>query len=92
MLDHVNLERMGVPTVTFVTEPFDFDTAVVTALRHCAPDVVVCLGPGNSLGGPLARLLVWEGWRGLATREAFDAADPPALLAFGVTAQRKSLV
>ena len=23
MLDHVNLERMGVPTVTFVTEPFE---------------------------------------------------------------------
>lgn len=66
-----------------VTEPFDLRTAVRTALRHCAPDVVVALGPGNSLGGPLVAMLLEEGWRGARTREAFDALEPPALMSLG---------
>lgn len=73
-----------------VVRPFDFATAVRTALRHTGAEVVVVLGPGNSLGGPLSRLLVDEGWRGLRTRDAFDAAqaDEPVLLAFGHPNQR----
>ena len=78
-----------------VVAPFDFTTAVHTALQHCAPDVVIALGPGNALGGPLARILVEVGWRGMQTRADFDAlqaSDAPVLLSFGVTAQRSRLV
>ena len=78
-----------------VVRPFDFTTAVHTALQHCAPDVVIALGPGNALGGPLARILVETGWRGVASRADFDAAqasEEPMLLSFGVRKQRERLV
>ncbi len=76
-----------------VVAPFDFAIAVRAALRHCAPEVVVALGPGNSLGAPLAALLVQEGWQGVRTREAFEArqAEAPLLLSFGVPDQRARL-
>lgn len=75
-----------------VYRPFDFTTAVHTALQYCAPDVVIALGPGNGLGGPLARTLVKVGWRGHDTREAFEQADPPVLRSFGVPDQRAELL
>lgn len=78
-----------------VVRPYDFTTSVVTALRHCAPEVVVCLGPGNPLGGPVARILVGEGWRAARTRGDLDAlqqSDAPALLSFGVALQRPNLL
>ena len=78
-----------------VTDPYDFTLSVRTALRQLAPDVVVCLGPGNALGGPIARILVEEGWRGARSREDLDTlqqSDTPVLLSFGVALQRRSLV
>jgi [acyl-carrier-protein] S-malonyltransferase len=78
-----------------VVAPYDFTTSVRTALRHTGAEVVIVLGPGNSLGAPLASVLVTEGWRGLRSREAFDAAqasDDPVLLSFGVSQQRSRLV
>ncbi|MCO4744183.1 MAG: ACP S-malonyltransferase [Proteobacteria bacterium] len=76
-----------------VVETYDFDAAVLTALHHTGPDVVIVLGPGNSLGGPLARLLVQDGWAGICTREDLDAQQKssPLLLSFGVTKQRELL-
>lgn len=77
-----------------VTRPYDFATGLRTALHHTAPDVVVLLGPGNSLGGPVSRLLVHEGWAGLASHSALDARQrhEPLLLSFGVGPQRARLV
>jgi acyl transferase domain-containing protein len=76
-----------------VVKPYDFTTSLRAALRHCAPDVVVALGPGNSLGGPIARTLVAEGWRGIRTKAEFEAQQRRSalLLSFGVSVQRKLL-
>jgi [acyl-carrier-protein] S-malonyltransferase len=76
-----------------VVRPYDFATSLVTALHHCGPDLVVLLGPGNPLGGPVARTLVADGWRGHKTRASFEAAsrEDPFLLSFGVTVQRRRL-
>jgi [acyl-carrier-protein] S-malonyltransferase len=76
-----------------VVRPYDFATSLVTALHHCGPDLVVLLGPGNPLGGPVARTLVADGWRGHQTRASFEAAsrEDPFLLSFGVTVQRRRL-
>lgn len=74
-----------------VVEPYDFTTSVRTALRHVAPDVVVCLGPGNPLGGPVARTLVAEGWRGLRSRSAFLDHTPPLVRSFGLPEHRAAL-
>jgi [acyl-carrier-protein] S-malonyltransferase len=84
-----------------VVRPYDFATSVVTALHHCGPDLVVALGPGNPLGGPLARILVGDGWRGARSRAAFDALNrvlpdgerqEPLLASMGVSSQRAGLV
>lgn len=76
-----------------VTETYDLDAAVWTALHYTGADVVIVLGPGNSLGGPLARLLVQDGWAGCADRAALDARQQsdPLLLSFGVSTQRTQL-
>lgn len=57
--------------VTQVVETFDFAAAVRVALREYAPDRLVLLGPGDSLGGAVAQVLVRERWRGIDSREAF---------------------
>jgi [acyl-carrier-protein] S-malonyltransferase len=77
-----------------VVRPYDFTTSLRTALRHCGPDVVVALGPGNALGGPIARTLVAEGWNGLRTKATFETRQKasPLLLSFGVALQRRMLV
>jgi acyl transferase domain-containing protein len=78
-----------------VVRTYDFTLAVRAALRHAAPDVVIALGPGNSLGGPLARILAAEGWRGARGRQGFEAvqaAGPPLLSSFGLPPQRRTLV
>ncbi|MCA9568046.1 MAG: ACP S-malonyltransferase [Myxococcales bacterium] len=77
-----------------VTAPFDFTRAVKTALEHTGADVVVALGPGNGLGGPLARTIVECHWRGIVDRAGFEAAQAstdPVLLAFGIPEQRALL-
>jgi len=68
-----------------VTEVYDFSLAVRTALRHTGADVVIALGPGNALGGPLSRILKAEGWGG-------EGALQPAILSFGVADQRARLL
>jgi malonyl CoA-acyl carrier protein transacylase len=80
---------------TQVVDPYDFTTAVRAGLRFTGAEVVIALGPGNSLGGPLARILVQEGWRGARSRPQLDVlqkGERPALLSFGVSMQRKTLV
>ncbi len=54
-----------------VLETFDFTAAVRTALREYAPDRIIALGPGESLGGAIAHVLVQERWQGISGREAF---------------------
>ncbi len=51
MLDHVNLERMGIPTVTFVTEPFE-SAARTHADIHGMPGLPVIIVPQDYLAEP----------------------------------------
>ena len=74
-----------------VVAPYDYGLALRAALHHTAPDLVALLGPGNSLGGPSAAVLVQDGWRGLSTRDAFTQAAEPLLLSWGVPHQRTAL-
>jgi malonyl CoA-acyl carrier protein transacylase len=61
-----------------VTETFDFTASVRVALREHAPDLLVCPGPGNTLGGVCGQILAIEGWRGIRSREDFDRAQQGA--------------
>jgi [acyl-carrier-protein] S-malonyltransferase len=58
-----------------VTEPYDFTRSVRVLLREQAPDELVLPGPGNSLGGVCGQILVAERWRGVGSREQFEAVQ-----------------
>lgn len=76
-----------------VTEPFNFSASIWVALREYAPDLVICLGPGESLGGPIGQLLVAERWRGIDSREAFvlRQSEKPFVVSMGRSQQRNWL-
>jgi acyl transferase domain-containing protein len=57
---------------TQVTTTFDFTCAVRVALREYAPDHLVLLGPGDSLGGAIAQILIAERWQGIDSKAAFQ--------------------
>jgi acyl transferase domain-containing protein len=61
-----------------VTTPFRFAVSLRVALREHAPDVLVLPGPGNSLGGICGQLVVTEGYRGIRTRDEFEATQRSA--------------
>lgn len=77
-----------------VTAPYDFTTSVIAALHRTGADTVVALGPGNPLGGPLARILVEARWRDARTKADFERInrEEPLLRSMGVTAQREELL
>ncbi|HED64900.1 MAG TPA: ACP S-malonyltransferase [Planctomycetes bacterium] len=55
-----------------VDTPYDFTASVRVALLEYAPDRIVLAGPGNSLGGVVAQILIANSWRGLGSREDFS--------------------
>lgn len=78
-----------------ILEPFDFARAIATALGELGPDVLVLPGPGDSLGGALAQILIAQRWRGLRDRADFVAmqeSDRPVVLAMQRPAQRACVV
>ncbi|TVQ91024.1 MAG: ACP S-malonyltransferase [Deltaproteobacteria bacterium] len=80
---------------TQVTQTYGYVEGLRTALNYCGPEVVIVLGPGNSLGAPTAAALQREGWRGARdpqTWHALQASDIPVLLSFGLAEQRAQLV
>jgi [acyl-carrier-protein] S-malonyltransferase len=75
---------------TQVTEAYDFTTAIQVAVREFAPDCLIVLGPGDTLGSSVAQSLIAIGWRGLDSKRAFVAlqAQSPYVLAMGREEQR----
>lgn len=58
-----------------LTTPFRFTTSVRVALREHAPDLIALPGPGNTLGGVCAQVIVAEGYRGVRSRDDFERAQ-----------------
>jgi acyl transferase domain-containing protein len=74
-----------------VVETYDFTTAVQVAVKEFAPDKIIVLGPGETLGGAVAQSLIGARWRGLDSKTAFSAmqAEDPFVLAMGRADQRQ---
>ena len=75
---------------TQIMEPYGFTQAVQVAVKEYAPDRIILLGPGDTLGGAIAQALIAIQWRGLGSKADFQerqAADP-LLLAMGREDQR----
>ncbi len=76
-----------------VVDTYDFSRSVRVALREYAPDALVLLGPGDSLGGAIAQILIEERWNGLRSRADFaarQATDDPVLISLGRRAPASS--
>ena len=75
---------------TQVTSTFDFTASVRVALREYAPDLLVCLGPGDALGAPVAQVIIQERWQGIDDRAAFlrRQRDDPLVVSFARDEQR----
>lgn len=55
-----------------VYEPYDFSRAIEVAIKEFAPDRLVLLGPGNSLGAPVGQILIRHQWLGLKNKAEFS--------------------
>ena len=77
-----------------VTAPYDFTAAVRTGVREFAPDLVVVLGPGTTLGGAVAQVLTASAWRGLKSKSDFVERQhsDPIVVAMGIESQRAGIV
>lgn len=73
-----------------VIEPYDFSAALRSALREFAPELLIVLGPGTTLGGAVGQCLVAERWKGLSDRASFSAlqGEAPFLCSMGMSEQR----
>ena len=74
-VDRLREAEVALPTFAQLADPTTIPTRVRVALREEAPDVLLLPGPGNSLGGICGQLVVAEGYRGIRSREAFEAVQ-----------------
>lgn len=79
---------------TQVTDTYDFTLSLEVALKEFAPEHLVLLGPGASLGGAIGQTLVGLKWSGINSKMEFQAQqkDKFPLLAMGLDDQREKLV
>lgn len=78
-----------------VLEPYDFSASVRAALREYNPDHLVLLGPGETLGGAIAHVIISERWRGIDDKRAFQAAqksETPPLIAMNRPDQAERVI
>lgn len=55
-----------------IDTPYDFSASVRVATLEHAPERLVLPGPGNTLGGVCAQVLIACGWRGLSSKADFE--------------------
>lgn len=79
---------------TQVTKMYDFSKAIEVAIKEFAPDKLIVLGPGSTLGGSVAQNLIKHKWLGMETKSDFisQQKEDPFVLAMGLAQQRKLVV
>lgn len=73
-----------------IAATYDFSKSLEIALKEFAPDRLIVLGPGMTMGPPVAQALIRHGWAGLGSKADFIARqkDDPFVLAMGAPDQR----
>ena len=73
-----------------LTDTYDFTRAVQVAAAEFAPDTIIILGPGTTLGAPTIQALIASGWRGLSGKADFQSRqnDDPFMISMGMADQR----
>ena len=77
-----------------VVEPYDFTSSISVAIKEFCPDKIVLLGPGNTLGGSIAQILIKNNWEGINSKESFVQYQKkdPFLISMGFENQREILL
>jgi [acyl-carrier-protein] S-malonyltransferase len=75
-----------------VIRPYDFSRSVAVAVKEYAPDHLVLLGPGGSLGGSLGQILVGLQWQGIVDKDSFQERQrlDPFLLSMGQSGAQRA--
>jgi [acyl-carrier-protein] S-malonyltransferase len=73
---------------------YDFTATVTVALKEFAPDHLVLLGPGGSLGGAIGQTMILNKWNNMESKADFQTQQKaaPFLLSMGIAEQRAVLV
>ncbi len=74
-----------------INRSYDFSRAVQVAAAEFAPDRIIILGPGTTLGAPTAQALIDAGLNSFSGKAEFQKLqnDDPYLLSMGIEEQRK---
>ncbi len=73
-----------------ILQPYDFTAAITVALKEFAPDRLILLGPGETLGGAIAQVIIRNNWLDISSRSRFSArqGEDPFLIGLGRASQR----
>jgi len=73
-----------------IIKPYNFSASIEVALKEFCPDNIILLGPGNTLGGPVAQVLIDYNWNDLKAKSEFvqNQAENPFVLSMGIDEQR----
>jgi acyl transferase domain-containing protein len=73
-----------------VVGAYHFTTAIQVVVREFAPDCLIVLGPGTTLGGAVAQSLIAAHWHNLDSKSAFaeSQAATPYVISMGRDDQR----
>ncbi|HEX8307651.1 MAG TPA: ACP S-malonyltransferase [Allosphingosinicella sp.] len=76
--------------VAQILETYHFTRSVQVAVKEFAPDRIILLGPGDTLGGAIAQSLIAIQWRGLRSKSDFQEmqSSDPFLISMGREDQR----
>ena len=77
-----------------IIAPYSFSKSVEVAIKEFAPDKIILVGPGGTLGVPIAQELIRHRWLGMGSRADFTARqkEDPFLLAMGRDDQRNLVI
>ena len=73
-----------------ITRTYDFSKSIQVGVQEFAPDCLIVLGPGNTLGGACAQALIEINWQGLGSKQDFSQQqqNEPLLISMGLDEQR----
>ena len=77
-----------------VTDYYDFTKAIEVAIKEFAPDKLIILGPGTTLGGATGQSLIKHNWQNMSCKQDFisQQKDKPFVLAMGIAEQRALVI
>ena len=79
---------------TQINSLFDYSKAIEVGVKEFAPDMIIILGPGSTLGGPTTQELIKHHWQGLTSKDDFKQRQSrdPFIISMNIDDQRRLVV